>query len=343
MREMRGAGGAARDFPWREPMIENGRLLGKVRGVSLINSTPYRIAIIGSGAVGCYYGGRLAQHGNEVHFLLRSDYDHVKEQGLKICSPLGDFELPQVNCHRSTAEIGACDLVIIAMKATGNEVLLELLPPVLMPETMILTLQNGLGCDDFLAQHFGSERVLGGLCFVCINRIAPGVIHHIAQGQIALGEHSGEPQARTRALTAEFERCGIECRVEPSLIAARWKKLVWNVPFNGLSIAAGGKDTAAILADPTLERRVRDLMREIIETAGRLGHAIPLSLIDEMIERTRTMSAYKPSSLIDFLEGREVELDAIWGEPMRRAAEAGIEMPQVKRLYQELKERIAAR
>ena len=308
-----------------------------------VNSDHPRIAIIGSGAVGCYYGGRLAQHGNEVHFLMRSDYEQVKQHGLKISSPLGDFTLPQVNCHLSTAEIGPRDLVIIAMKATANEVLLELLPPLLKDDTMILTLQNGLGSDDFLARYFGSERVLGGLCFVCINRLAPGVIHHIAQGQIALGEHSGAPQARTEALAAEFRRCGIECKLEPSLITARWKKLVWNIPFNGLSIAAGGKDTAAILADPVLELRVRGLMREIIDTAGRLGHVIPLSLIDDMIERTRTMSAYKPSSLIDFLAGSEVELEAIWGEPVRRAKAAGIAMPQVERLYEELKERIAAR
>jgi 2-dehydropantoate 2-reductase len=302
-----------------------------------------RIAIVGSGAVGCYYGGRLAQHGNDVHFLMRSDYEQVKQHGLKISSHLGDFDLPRVYCHRSTAEIGECDLVIIAMKATANEALLSLLPPLLHKKSMILTLQNGLGSDDFLARHFGSAHVLGGLCFVCINRIAPGVIHHIAQGQIALGEHSGPPQVRTDALAAEFRRCGIECKVEASLIVARWKKLVWNIPFNGLSIAAGGKDTAAILADPVLEQRVRDLMREIIETAGRLGHAIPLSLIDDMIERTRTMSAYKPSSLIDFLAGSEVELEAIWGKPVQRAKAAGIAMPQVERLYQELKQRIAAR
>jgi 2-dehydropantoate 2-reductase len=302
-----------------------------------------RTAIIGSGAVGCYYGGRLAQHGNDVHFLMRTDYEHVKQHGLKIQSHLGDFDLPQVNCHRSTVEIGPCDLVIIAMKATANEALLDLLPPLLKDDTMILTLQNGLGSDDFLARHFGSGRVLGGLCFVCINRIAPGVIHHIAQGQIALGEHSGAPQARTEALAAEFRRCGIDCVLESSLITARWKKLVWNIPFNGLSIAAGNKDTAAILADPALEQRVRDLMREIIVTAGQLGHEIPLGLIDTMIERTRTMSAYKPSSLIDFLAGSEVELEAIWGEPVRRAKAAGIAMPKVEELYQQLKQRIAAR
>lgn len=303
----------------------------------MTNPTPPRIAVVGSGAVGCYYGGRLAQHGHGVHFLLRSDYDAVKSGGLHVRSCDGDFDLPQVNCHRSTGEIGVCDLVIVAMKTTANAALPGLLPPLLGPDTMILTLQNGLGSDDFLAECFGSDRVLGGLCFVCINRTAPGVIEHLAQGHISLGEHSGPPRPRTLALAEMMRAARISCGVEENLLTARWKKLVWNVPFNGLSIAAGNKDTAAILADPVLEQRVRGLMREIIETAGRLGHAIPLSLIDDMIERTRTMAGYKPSSLIDFLAGREVELDTIWGEPLHRARKAGIAMPKLEQLYEELR------
>lgn len=303
------------------------------------NSSP-RIAIVGSGAVGCYYGGRLAQHGHDVHFLLRSDYAAVKANGLHVRSCDGDFDLPQVNCHRSTAEIGPCDVVIVAMKTTANEALPGLLPPLLTPDTLILTLQNGLGSDDFLAECFGSERVLGGLCFVCINRIGPGEIEHFAQGHISLGEHSGPPQPRTHALAELLEGSRISCGIEENLLTARWKKLVWNIPFNGLSIAAGSVDTAAILADPALEQRVRDLMQEIIETAGRLGHSIPLSLIDDMIERTRTMDGYKPSSLVDFLAGREVELDTIWGEPLHRARIAGLPMPKLEELYEELRVRL---
>lgn len=299
-----------------------------------------RIAIVGSGAVGCYYGGRLAQRGLDVHFLLRSDYEAVKAGGLRVKSCDGDFDLPQVNCHRDTVEIGPCDLVIVAMKTTANEALPGLIPPLLGPDTMILTLQNGLGSDDFLAECFGTERVLGGLCFVCINRVAPGVIEHFAQGHISLGEHSGPPQPRTRALAEMMKAAGISCGVEENLLTARWKKLVWNVPFNGLSIAAGNKDTAAILADPALEQRVRELMREIIETAGKLGHEIPLSLIDSMVERTRSMAGYKPSSLVDFLAGREVELDTIWGEPLHRARIAGIKMPRLEELYEELRVRL---
>lgn len=301
-----------------------------------------RIAIIGAGAVGCYYGGRLAEHGQDVHFLMRSDYETVTRDGLCLISPLGDAHL-KVQAHRSPQDIGPCDLVIIALKATSNTALLELIPPLLHEKTLLLTLQNGLGNEDFLATHFGTQRVLGGLCFVCINRTAPGQIHHIAQGRINLGEHGGAPQARTEALAEMLRQSQIDCQVEKSLLAARWKKLVWNIPFNGLSIAAGGKDTAAILADPELEKCVRELMTEIITTARELGHSIRFELIHDMIERTRTMTQYRPSSLIDFEEGREVEIESIWGEPLRQAEAAGLAMPRLSELYQELKALVSAR
>ncbi|MEN3940821.1 2-dehydropantoate 2-reductase [Prosthecobacter sp. SYSU 5D2] len=305
----------------------------------IIPSSLGRIAIIGAGAVGCYYGGRLAQHGHDVHFLMRSDYETVVRDGLRITSPQGDARI-QVNAHRTTAEIGPCDLIIIAMKVTSNAALLDLIPPLLHENTVLLTLQNGLGNEEFLAQNFGIERVLGGLCFVCINRIAPGVIHHIAQGRINMGEHTRTPLPRTHQIAAEFQRSLIDAHVVESLAAARWQKLVWNIPFNGLSIAAGSIDTETILAAPALEARVRALMAEIIQTATALGHTLPDNLIETMVANTRTMAAYKPSSLIDFLEGREVELEAIWGEPIRQAAGAGLEMPLVQSLYHELKARL---
>lgn len=301
-----------------------------------------RIAIVGAGAVGCYYGGRLAEHGHDVHFLMRSDYDSVMRDGLQISSPLGDAHL-KVQAHRSAKAIGPCDLVIIALKATSNPVLLEVLPPLMHDKTLLLTFQNGLGNEEFLAQHFGADRVLGGLCFVCINRTAPGQILHIAQGRINLGEHTRAPLPRTHGIAEAFQASKIDCVIEPSLAAARWKKLVWNIPFNGLSIAAGGIDTAAILADPSLEQRVRDLMHEIITTARALGHEVSYDLIHDMIERTRTMSGYRPSSLIDFDEGREVELEPIWGAPVRQAELAGLTMPRVSQLLSELRTRIQSR
>lgn len=291
-----------------------------------------RIAILGAGAVGSYYGGRLALNGHDVHFLLRSDFEAVHQNGLRVQSIAGDFHLPQPQIHHTPAEIGPCDLVIIALKNTHNSQLTHLLPPLLKPGTVLLTLQNGLGNEAFLATVFPDHDVLGGLCFVCINRTSPGCIVHSAQGQIIMGDHERAALPRTHALAAAFNAAGIPCNVDDSLTRARWKKLVWNIPFNGLSIAAGRLDTAAILTSEALATLVRDLMHEVILTANHLGHELPLSLADDMIARTRLMTPYKPSSLIDFEAGHEVELDAIWDEPARQARAAGHPMPRVEML-----------
>jgi 2-dehydropantoate 2-reductase len=291
-----------------------------------------RIAVIGAGAVGSYYGGRLALHGHDVHFLLRSDFEAVSRNGLRVQSITGDFHLPQPQIHRDTTDIGPCDLVIIALKNTHNPQLTTLIPPLLKPGTILLTLQNGLGNEAFLSTTFPGHDVLGGLCFVCINRTSPGCILHIAQGQITMGDHERAALPHTHALAAAFNAAGIPCNVDDSLTRARWKKLVWNIPFNGLSIAAGRLDTAALLTSEALTTLIRDLMHEVIATANHLGHELSLTLADEMIARTRTITPYKPSSLIDFEAGHEVELDAIWSEPARQARASGHPMPRVEML-----------
>ena len=295
----------------------------------------YRIAVVGSGAVGCYYGGKLAHYGRDVHFLMRSDLAHVRRHGLRIQSREGRIHLPKVQAYATTAEIGPVDLVLIALKSTANPSLDTLLPPLLKPDgtTMLMTLQNGLGNEEYLAQRFGAGSVLGGLCFVCLNRTAPGVIEHFGHGRIEMGEHAGLPLPRTWEIHGEFKRCGVTCTVSPHLGLARWRKLVWNVPFNGLSIAAGGLDVAGILADPDLLALTRALMAEVIGIARRLGHAIPDTFADKNIDNTRTMGAYRPSSLIDYLAGREVEVEAIWGEPCRRGRAAGAEVGRLEMLY----------
>src|ERR1700704_5289659 len=157
----------------------------------------FRIAIVGSGAIGSYYGAKLAYYGRDVHFLMRKDLEVVRKRGIRVRSKAGNFRVAKVNCHASTSEIGPSDLVMIAIKSTSKQELLDLLPPLLHEKTMLLTLQNGFGNDDFLAEHFGKERVLGGLCFVCVSRVEPGVIEHYDYGRIALGEYRGYPLPRT--------------------------------------------------------------------------------------------------------------------------------------------------
>lgn len=294
----------------------------------------HRIAIIGSGAVGCYYGGRLALGGCDVRFLMRRDLNHVRQHGLTVKSHLGDFTLPQAQAFGSTEEMGPADLVIVTLKATDNSALDAIIPPLLGEHTSILTLQNGLGNEEYLADRWGAKRVLGGVCFTCINRTAPGVIEHTAQGQVALGARvSGARAAATRACEV-FNACGIDCTFADSITAVRWKKLVWNIPFNGLAILGGGIPTNQILADPPLHALACSLMSEIIGISNHLGHLLPDTFVQDQIAATETMRDYRPSSMLDFVAGRDVEVEAIWGEPWRRALAAGIQAPRLETLYQ---------
>jgi 2-dehydropantoate 2-reductase len=346
---------------------------------------PVKIAVVGCGAVGSYYGARLARAGHKVHFLLRSDYEAVRRNGVRIRSTEGDFEVrPQ--CARQPEEIGPADLVLIGLKTTANDQFPRLLPPLVGPGTAVLTLQNGLGNEEQLARLFPGDQILGGLCFVCLNRIAPGIIRHIGYGQVALGEFGRPPEPRTHDLAGRFNEADVPCSVTDNLARAHWEKLVWNIPFNGLGVAgaagfdalerlgsgtwpepgrrrnppahseagenshrptpatvveaynpAAGKPprclTADILlADARWARLVRELMLEVIAAARALGHDVPDAFAEEQIARTRTMGAYKASTLIDFERGQPLEWAGLFQEPLRQAATAGVATPRLAAL-----------
>jgi 2-dehydropantoate 2-reductase len=297
----------------------------------------FRIAIVGSGAIGSYYGAKLAHAGSDVHFLMRGDLSEVRRNGIFVRGEGENFRVAQINCYNSTKEIGPCDLVIVAIKATSNSDLVDLIPPLLHQRTILLTLQNGLGNDEVLAKHFGGERVLGGLCFIALNRPSKTEIERYAYGHIVLGQFGRAPQPRTHEVAAEFNRAGVTCTLTDDLALERWRKLIWNIPFNGLSILGGGIDTAAIIGDEDLRQATLALMDEVIAAANKCGHALPSDAWREHMKRTETMGAYKPSTLLDWEAGRPLEIEAIWGEPVRRAVAAGGQMPRTEIIYALLK------
>jgi 2-dehydropantoate 2-reductase len=302
-----------------------------------MKATPKTIAVVGSGALGSYYGAKLARQGADVRFLMRADLDAVQRDGLTIREKGEEWRVP-AKAFGSTTEIGPVDLVVIGLKTTANEELERLIPPLLHEGTLLLTLQNGLGNEELLARHWGAERVLGGLCFVCLNRVAPGVIEHYGHGTLSLGEFRRAPMDRTQAIGGMFSDAGVETHVVENLVTERWRKLVWNIPFNGLSIATGGRTCDLLLADAGLKAQLRALMLETIASAGALGHAIPESFADYQIERTYSMGAYKPSSMIDWQLGRAVEVESIWGEPWRQGSAADVALPRLELLYQLLRQ-----
>lgn len=296
-----------------------------------------RIAVVGSGAIGSYYGAKLAYGGSDVHFLMRADLSEIQEKGLSIRGRGENFRAAKVNCYNSTKEIGPCDLVLIAVKAISNADLVDLIPPLLHERTMLLTLQNGLGNEEFLAEHFGAQRVLGGLCYICLSRVSPTEIERYDYGHIVIGEYGRKPAERTHAIASHFSACGLKCSVAEDLALERWRKLVWNIPFNGLSILAGGLDTAAILADKALYLVTLGLMNEVIDAANKCGCPLDSAAPFEQIKRTENMGAYKPSTLLDWEAGKPLEIEAIWGEPLRRAAAGGANTPRLETVYALLK------
>jgi len=286
--------------------------------------------VIGAGAVGSYYGGRLAEAGHDVRFLVRRDYHAIRASGLNVTSPDGDFRLSQPFVTTDSAEIGIVDWVICALKSTSIHSAQKLVLPCVGTDTRILVLMNGLGLEDHFASWFGADKVFGGLAFTCINRGKPGNVHHLAYGALTLGHYKNDPAEIEKAV-ALWSGSRTDILSAPSLLRARWEKLCWNIPFSGLCVAGGGITTDRILADAALRTAAYSLMEEVI-CAGNadLAHhgekcrIDAKSMVESMFQKTSTMGAYRPSTMIDFVEGKAMEIDAIFAEPLRRARELNV-------------------
>lgn len=301
----------------------------------------YSYAILGTGALGGYYGACLQRAGLDVHFLVHHDYEHVTKHGLVIESPEGDFTLPQVHAYRDVSEMPRCDVVTVTLKTTQNHLLPQLLPTVLKDDGVVLVLQNGLGIEEKVAQIVGSERVIGGLCFLCSNKIGPGHICHLDYKEIKLGEYAPDYQPRgitewMHQIAVDFERAGIPIQLAEDLLLARWQKLVWNIPYNGLSVVLNAT-TDQLMADIHTRSLIEQLMREVVAGARSCDRLIHNDFIQEMLEHTVQMKPYRTSMKIDYDERRPLEVEAIFGNPLRAAQEAGVNLTQIAMLYQQLK------
>lgn len=292
-----------------------------------------RIAVVGAGALGLYYGAMLQRGGNDVRFLLRRDYEAITARGLTVYSCGGDFHLESVAGFRSPAEIGIVDLVVVGLKAFANDRFAELIGPLVGGGTQVLTLQNGLGNEEALAALFGPERVLGGVAFLCSNRGEPGVVHHLGAGRIQVGTFLPERQAAAERVAALFSNAGVECVAVPDLRRARWEKLVWNIPFNG-SCALTLQPVDALLANQRSRPIIREMMVEVITAANAqpLLSPIPETFADQMISFSVGMGPYRPSMLIDRQEGRPLEMSAIFYRPLDAGQAAGVPLPRVATL-----------
>jgi len=310
-------------------------------GATLIGVNARRYAIIGTGAIGGFYGARLACAGCDVHFLLHSDFEHVHAHGLTVESVDGDIHLDPANAYARADDLPPADVTAVALKTTENHLLPDLLPGPTRGGGAVLMLQNGLGNETLAAEVVGPDRVLGGLCFICSNKVGPGHIRHVDYGFVTLGAHSadGSPRGMTdemRQVGADLAAAGIDVRYADDLILARWKKLVWNVPFNGLS-GLLGVTSDRLMADPDTRRLVEDLMREVQSGARACGKEIEDGFLAHMMDLTDRMRPHQTSMMLDAERGRPMEVESIVGAPLSAAREAGVELPRMAALYAMLK------
>lgn len=295
-----------------------------------------RYGVIGTGAIGGNYGARLAQSGQEVHFLLHKDYDYVKEHGLQVDSCNGSFHLDEPHVYRQSGDMPQCDVVLVCLKSVNNHLLRELLPPLLQPATLVVLIQNGIGVEQDVAQMIPGLRLAAGLAFICSAKTEPGRIDHQCYGQINLGNYSCDDPALVEQVVADFNAAGVKAGLV-EYQEARWKKAVWNMPFNGMTVALNTQ-TNLLLQHEATRQLIREQMLEVIGAAQHLGvKNIDASFAEKMIKMTDEMTPYSPSMKLDFDFHRPMEIHYLYTRPLQIAREAGFRMPKLEMLEAELR------
>lgn len=294
-----------------------------------------RYGVIGTGAIGGYYGAKLAQGGQDVHFLFHSDYDYVREHGLRVNSGDGGFHLDHVNAYQDVRQMPKCDVVIVALKTVHEQMLRDMLPPLLTDDTVVLLIQNGMGMEQDVEQMVPGVKLAAGLAFICCSKTHPGVIDHLDLSGLNVGSYNA-PQETIDRMIAEMVSADIDAR-NVDYLEARWRKLLWNMPFNGLSVALH-TDTDALVRNAATRRLLRAMTQEVIEAAHAVGvKGLTDRDADAMIEMTTKMRPYKPSMRLDWDYHRPMEVYYLYTRPIEEARRAGQDMPLHRMLEAELK------
>ncbi|MFW5886558.1 MAG: putative 2-dehydropantoate 2-reductase [Bacteroidota bacterium] len=295
-----------------------------------------KYAIIGTGAIGGFYGGKLAKKGHDVHFLAKSDYEHIKNKGLTIHSINGDFHLEKVNVYNDISNMPPCDVICICLKTTNNHLLPSFISKIAHDKSTIVLIQNGLGMEQELSVLFPELKIAGGMAYICSSKSQPGLVYHQDNGQISFGTFNFDDISILEEIAEDFVSSGVSAKVEKNLGAARWRKLIWNIPYNGLSVVLDSS-TDKLMNNSASRSIVKELMLETIEGAQACGYALNPELADQMLEFTDRMRPYYPSMKLDYDNHRVMEIKYIYSNPVSLAKKSGYKMRKVEMLENQLK------
>jgi 2-dehydropantoate 2-reductase len=304
-----------------------------------MNNKP-SILIVGAGAIGSFYGAILKRAGCRVSVVLRSEYEAVSTGGIRISSPLGDLSYhPDAVFRDGDTPPQAPDYLILCVKVLPGVDRAALIKPWMSPETRLVLIENGLDIERELADAYPQNPLISCLAFIAASRTGPGEVEHKAYGKLVMGRFPNGLDDHSRNLAELFREGGISIDLTEEVVAERWRKCLWNTPFNPLSVLANGADTRTILDTEGGEALIRSLMVEVIAAAAADGFTMDPGLIDKNIEGTRKMPPYKNSMALDYLNGRPIELDAVLGNVVAIANRHGVPVPHLQTVLTALRMR----
>lgn len=297
-----------------------------------------KILNICCGAVGAYFCGRLAQAGSETSITVRSDRSLIADKGFDISSIAGDFVFkPHAVLADASEYRDQADYLILTSKVLPAADSVKLIAPAVKPGTVIVLIQNGLGIEEDIAQAFPDNELLSAVAYIGVARTAPGIISHTGAGKLIIGRFGGGESAAGEKLCKLFSDAGVPAEYTGNIAFYRWKKLLWNVPYNAMSVVGGGLLTSEMTDSAEVEDLSIKLMQEVVFTARACGVMLPENMIAENVEYTRNFPPYKTSMLVDCENNRPLEVEAIVGSVVKAAHKHQIAIPHLETLYALLK------
>ena len=294
-----------------------------------------RIAVMGTGGVGGYFGARLAQAGHDVAFVARGrQLDALSAHGLRVESPLGDVTLPRVEVTSDPAEIGPVYLVLFTVKLWDTPEAAEAIKPLLKPETGVVSFQNGVAKDDILRHVLGAEHVIGGVTYIAATIAGPGVIRHSGRLQkLVFGEYDGSRSPRVRQFATACADSGIDAEISDQIEQVIWEKFVFLVGLSGTTSLARSP-IGPIRSHPRSRAFLRDVMAEVVAVALAQGVPLPGDYADDRLAFTDTVPAGMTSSMQHDLEqGHRLEVAWLSGDVVERGARLGVPTPCNRAIY----------
>ncbi len=290
------------------------------------------ILVIGSGAIASFYSAFLAKKAN-ITMLCRSDYEIIKQQGIKIESQIENIHFQPKVINDLSQYPNKADYLIIATKSLPTINLTKLIKQLkYLPQNIVL-IQNGIHIEKDLYENFPECNLISILAFIAVSRIYSGIIHHYDYGKLIVGNFPDGISDNCQELINFFKSCKIEVEASKNISQERWKKLIWNGAFNPLSVLSGGYNTQQLLDNPFCNNLLQKIMQEIIALARLDGCNLDDNLIAKNLELTYKMKPYKTSMLLDFEAKRPMEIEAIIGNALKFAQSKSFTTPYLSTIY----------